>query len=105
MLANKNVSIILPVVHIVSSLADPEHGAPPLQGAGLLHCLLLLFFPVLASQELQDPHKLHPPFTPWLPRSVKPFYMYKIGLAQARRFPSDIMLLNLGEASLFLPDP
>ena len=58
---------ILPVVHLVTSLEDPEHGAPPLQGAGLLHCLVLFIFPVFEVQELQDPHKLHPPFTPWLP--------------------------------------
>ena len=54
-------------MHLVASLEDPEHGAPPWQGAGLLHFLVLLFFPVLAWQELQDPHKLHPPFTVWLP--------------------------------------
>ena len=62
---------ILPLVHIVYSVEDPKHGAPPLQGGGLLHFLVLFFFPVLEWQAFQDPHKLHPPFIAWLPRVDK----------------------------------
>ena len=69
---------ILPVVHLVTSLEDPEHGAPPLQGAGLLHCLVLFIFPVFELQGLQDPHKLHPPFTAWLP--ILPIYKHLLAI-------------------------
>ena len=49
--------------HEAWSLEDPEQAAPPFRGAGLLHFLVLVFFPVWLLQELQDPHALHPPFT------------------------------------------
>ena len=55
--------MILPGLHDASSLKDPEHSVPPLAGGGLLHCLSLDFFLVLAWQGLHDPHSLHPPFT------------------------------------------
>ena len=45
------------------SLEEPEHEAPPFLGVGLLHCLVLFFFPDWALHELQDPQELHAPFT------------------------------------------
>ena len=44
-----------------SSLEAPGHEAPLLSGAGLLHSLVLFFFPFL--HELQDPHILQAPST------------------------------------------
>ena len=44
------------------SSESPAQVAPPLLGAGLLHCLVLVFV-VFPLQELQDPHPFHPPFT------------------------------------------
>ena len=41
----------------------PEHPDPLFLGNGLLHSLDLPLFPVLGSQELQEPQTLHPPFT------------------------------------------
>ena len=58
-----HIVCILPTVHVVSSLEDPEHLAPPLAGTGFQQRLILFFFPVLALQELHDPHSVHPPFT------------------------------------------
>ena len=48
-------------LHVVSSLLDPEHSALSLGDAGLLHCLVLCFFPVMGLQELQDPQALQAP--------------------------------------------
>ena len=63
---NEHPVCVLPTVHVVSSLEDPEHAAPPLRGGGLSQCLILFFFPVLVLQEIHDPHSLHPPFTTFL---------------------------------------
>ena len=54
-----------------SSLEEPGHEAPLLSGAGLLHSLVLFFFPFL--HELQDPHILQAPST------RKYFFMYAAG--------------------------
>ena len=47
--------------HETSSLEEPGHEAPPFIGAGLLHCLVLFFLPVLTLHELQDPQEFQTP--------------------------------------------
>ena len=80
--------ISLPLVHLVSSLEDPAHhhpSSPPMLGAWLQHCLVLLFIPVLALQGLQDLHILHSLPACWLPglneNKARTIYQLKLGRA------------------------
>lgn len=45
-------------VHCMESVPEPEQKFPPFAGAGLSHCLILVFVP-LAQVTEQDPQDAH----------------------------------------------